>query len=222
MYRTLSFLALVCCLAYCPSYAQFEKSDLRYRFVATVPVPLNPTEFADAYGVGRGLGLGLGLFVSPVWDVQLEYEYTFHRYAPSSQTLATPVRPDLFSSGSVPLTSLEDGTMSQSRVGLGLKYTFSETNDFNTYIRTVGYVARVDRRAFAIEGNRLDDDLSSLLRSRQFTGSGFDLSLGVEVPFSVTASLLIEPSYSVTYPNNRLSSTLQNFNVRLGFLFNSN
>jgi len=222
MYRTLSVLTLVFCLAYSPSYAQFEKSDLRYRFVATVPVPLNPTEFADAYGVGRGLGFGLGLFISPVWDVQLEYEYTFHRYAPSDQTLSTPVRPDLLRSGSVPLSSLEEGTLSQSRFGFGLKYTFSETNDFNTYLRTMGYIALVDRRAFAIEGNRLDDDLSSLLRSRRFTGSGFGLSLGVEVPVSVTASLLIEPSYSVTYPNSRLSSTLQNLNVRLGFLFNAN
>jgi len=222
MYRKLFLLALLACLAYSPSYAQLEKSDLRYRFVSSVPVPLNPTEFADAYGVGRGLGFGLGLFVSPVWDVQLEYEYTFHRYAPSDQTQATPIRPDLLGASPVPLTGLDDGAISQSRVGLGLKYTFSETNDFNTYFRTLGYIARVDRRSFTIQGNTMDDDLAPFLRSRRFTGSGFDFALGVEVPFSFTASLLIEPSYSVTYPNNRLSSTLQNFNVRLGFLFNSN
>jgi len=230
MQRTLLAILVVLAVLASPSAAQLQTSDLRLRVSAVAPVPINPTEFSDSYQIGRGVESMLGVFITPVFDLQLGLQYTVHLFSPSGDTVGTPLRPDLSYTDRDPSTSLpaspsalSDGTLSQLQIHLGLKYTFAESNDFDTYFRATGFAARVQRRQFDVRGNAVVDEFSRLaLAEVSSLASGFDLGLGFEIPLSLTTSLILEPSYAVTYPSSDLATTLQIFNVRVGFLLNGN
>jgi len=230
MQRTLLAILVVFAVSAAPSAAQLQTSDFRLRVTAVAPVPINPTEFSDGYRIGRGLESTLGVFITPVFDLQVGLQHTVHPFSPSDDGVATPLRPDVLltdsdSSTSLPASpsDLSGGTLTQLQLHLGLKYTFAESSDFDTYFRATAFTARVQRRHFDVRGNVVVDEPSRrALAEVSSLASGFDLGLGFEIPLSLTTSLILEPSYAVTYPSSDLDTTLQIFNVRVGFLLNGN
>lgn len=227
--RALGLLFLVISLFAIPSKAQLQKSDLRFRANPTLTVPISPSPYSDSYKIGRGLNVGLGVFITPVWDLQVDFEYTAHSFkggrSPDESTILRPDLPLIVDSD--PTTPFPEatgdysgGTLTRTRLGAGLKYTVSETTDFDTYLRLLGSVSRYNRRAFSVSGNAIDGP--GLFEDTSVLAQGFDAGLGFEIPAGMTASLIIEGSYSVHYPFDTAAETLQSVEVRVGFLLNGN
>lgn len=198
--------------------ASVQASDIRVKAQATSQIPFRPSRFTDAYGVGRSLRFGLGFFITPVVDIQAEVEYGVHPYSPNGSLSQLPLRRRAPLTGGSTLPSSLDaysgGTLTQTAFGFGLKYTISEAQSFNTYLRGLTSFTLFNRTSL--------QTAQVSVPAETFYCSGFQVDLGFEIPLGLTTHLIIEPGYSVSYPLSDPSDTLQAIDVSVGFLVNGN
>lgn len=234
------------------SHAQLQKNDLTFRVSGTGSFPTNPSTLSDQYSFGRGLNAGLGVYLTPSFDLQVGFEYTRYKMddpssvnrdfylgdrfpispstsplVPEDADLGIPENPSLSQLGII-----SGGDVTRTTVSLGVKWTLSRGDSFHTYLRGVGHVSSLTRRAYVVgerpipQGDlptevrtaaaaQLERDLDRFAGEISKIATGFSAGLGFLFPIGYTGAIFAEPSYTVHYADLQ---TVQAFDVRVGFI----
>lgn len=234
------------------SSAQLQKNDLTFRVAGTGSFPTNPSALSDQYSFGRGLNAGLGVYLTPSFDLQVGFDYSRYNMddpssvnrgfylgerfpvspttsplVPEDPGIGIPENPSLSQLGIV-----SGGDVTRTTFSLGVKWTLSRGNSFHTYLRGVGHVSSLTRKAYVVgerpipQGDlpaevrtaaaaQLQRDLDRFAGEISKVATGFSTGLGFLFPIGYTGAIFAEPSYTVHYTDLQ---TLQTFDLRVGFI----
>lgn len=205
-------LLITAVLAFGPSTsnAQLKDDDFTIRVGGTGSFVLSPSLLSDSYSFGRGANVGVDVFMGRNFDLQTELEFT--QYAVDNYSFSNV-------GGSVaPASSLNGGTITRKSFSAGVKWTFSRSGSFESYIRGVGSLTRLEVTNFVVDGagsapNFIEQGFPT--GEKQFA-TGFTTGIGFLFPMSYTTAVFLEPSYTVEY--GEFGATVQAFDVRFGIL----